>query len=201
MNDPNLSIEGRQKEAGMAVAARGSRIRELLEDAHSVIARDAESAERALGKAREPDPGELQARAAVLAPNLQMLSSPQEWANLYRARFAHRTDRFLIEEAAELRIAALGGSDGGALAKQFRGAREELSMQAPPEVREAEDDLEELAELDAALGALERVVGAALDGLRDGGSPSGEGRIGASMTVAEWNTYATRYGGRAVPNA
>jgi len=194
MSDPRLSIEGRREgveevlvEGRPAVEAEISAARRDVEDALA-------AAESRLAEVTSVSPEALAARAAVISPVLSgAMERPEALLNAYRRRFGDLTDRRLLEESAQVVIDGLAGSDGGQFAQGWNALQGELSMQRPPEERQALDDRAELSELSSYLDSAERLVRLDLAALEPGGLSDGQ-MVARPLPEAEVNRYESAHG-------
>ncbi len=111
----------------------------------------------------------------------------------YRRRFDDLASRRLLEETAESVIDALGGSDGGQFAQNWRFLREELAAGLPAEELQAEADRDALSELASYLDSAERVVNFGLNELDPEVELPDTAAIGVQMDYAAVNRYETEH--------
>ncbi len=193
MSDARLSTQGRQEEVERIVGEGRGAFEEEIASARRDLEFGLNHAEQLLTRLTDVTPEVLAARSAVLSPVLHgAMDRPEALLNAYRRRFGDLTDRRLLEEGAVVVIDGLGGSDGGQFASQWSALQDELSMQRPPEERQALADRSELSELAAYLDNAERLVQIALGALGlDEVAPSA--MISRAMVEAEDNRYESRH--------
>ncbi len=135
-------------------------------------------------------PEEMSARALTLGPVLSSaLDNREGLMRAYRRRFDDLASRRLLEETAESVIDALGGSDGGQFAYDWRALREELAAGLPAEELQAEADRDALSELASYLDSAERVVNFGLNELDPEVELPDTAGIGVQMDLAAVNRY------------
>ncbi|MDP9485869.1 MAG: hypothetical protein M3Q49_08820 [Actinomycetota bacterium] len=192
--DVYLSQQGREEHAARAVREARPEILRPHADAREEVEVGLRDVEQALGRLTDVSPEEMSARALTLGPVLSTaLENREGMMNAYRRRFDDLASRRLLEETAESVIDALGGSDGGQFAQNWRFLRDELAAGRPAEELRAEADRDALGDLASYLGSAERVVNFELNALDPEVEVSSTAGIGVQRDVAAVNRYESEH--------
>lgn len=192
--DVRLSQQGREEEAARVVGEARADLLQPLAAARRDVNAGLHNVGQVLGRLTEVAPEEMSARALTLGPVLSSaLENREGLMNAYRRRFDDLASRRLLEETAESVMDALGGSDGGQFAQNWRFLREELAAGRPAEELQAVSDRDALNDLGAYLDSAERVVNLELNNLDPEVRVSDTAAIGVQMDVAAVNRYESEH--------